>query len=341
MSTILDDLYKALRADKKVAYFNSHKSELQVRCPYCGDSTKDKTSAHLYISTTSPYSFFCQRCESKGILNGGTLDDLSVSDDELLNDIQREYRAFRKDTSVREGSRGILSLTQAKFPKYDFRGDFRHKKAYIDERLGINSDRETLRGFKIINSLEDFVILNKMEHLFDDKQFSKDCWLVDKFAVGWLSQDNTYASFRFFDGNFQKRFKTIGFDRYGEGSKVYTMRSQLEIMAPDIEIVMTEGFFDIASVYNNFYRAKDNLNRVFTAINGKGFNLFPATLMRMGFLNINLSIYSDNDISLDDYKYILPDYKYKSIRITYNRADGQKDFGVRPELIIPKTYRLK
>jgi len=112
-------------------------------------------------------------------------------------------------------------------------------------------------------------------------------------------------------------------------------------MAPDIEVVMTEGFFDIVSVYNNFYREKDNLNRVFTAINGKGFNLFPSTLMRMGFLNMNLVIYSDNDISLDDYRRILMMYKYKSVRIIFNKFEGQKDFGVKSELILPKQFKLK
>jgi ribosomal protein L24E len=341
MSSILDELHAALKKERKVSYWNSSKSELQVRCPYCGDSIKDKTHGHMYISNAAPYWFFCQRCESSGVLQGGTLEDLSVFDDELAGRVTREYRAFRRDTSVREGARSILSLKTAKFPKYDFKGSFKPKKQYLDDRLAINADRELLRKYKILNSLEDFVILNGMEHLLNDERFAKDCWLVDKYAIGWLSQDNSYASFRFIGGDFKKRFKTIGFDRFGEGSKIYTLRSRLELMAPDIEVVMTEGFFDLASVYNNYYREKDNLNRVFTAINGKGFNLFPATLMRMGFLNMNLTIYSDNDISLDDYRYILQEYRYKSIKIVYNKYEGQKDFGVRPELILPKTFKLK
>jgi ribosomal protein L24E len=341
MSGILDELHAALKKERKVSYWNSNKSELQVRCPYCGDSLKDKTHGHLYISNQAPYWFFCQRCESSGVLQGATLEDLSVFDDELAGRVTKEYRAFRRDTSVREGARGILSLKAAKFPKYDFKGRFKAKKEYLDHRLAINADRELLRKYKILNSLEDFVILNGMEHLLNDERFARDCWLVDKHAIGWLSQDNSYASFRFIDGNFKKRFKTIGFDRFGEGSKIYTLRSSLELMAPDIEVVMTEGFFDLASVYNNYYREKNNLNRVFTAINGKGFNLFPSTLMRMGFLNMHLTIYSDNDISLDDYRYILMDYKYKSIKIVYNKMEGEKDFGVRPERLAPKTFKLK
>jgi len=339
--SILDDLYKALLKEKKVAYFNSQKTELQVRCPYCGDSTNDKTHAHLYITNEVPYWFFCQRCESSGVLNGGTLDDLDIFDDELSIAIHKEYRAFRRDTTIRDGSKHILSMSSAKFPKYELNSRFKPKKAYIDDRLGISTTRDDLRQFKVLNSLEDFVILNKMEHLLDDDRFAKDCWLVDKFAVGWLSQDNSYATFRFYDGNYSKRFKTVGFDKYGEGSKIFTIKSKLEVMAVDIEVVMTEGFFDIVSVYNNFYREKDNLNRVFTAINGKGFNLFPSTLMRMGFLNMNLVVYSDNDISLDDYRRILMMHRYKSIRIFYNRAANQKDFGVRSELILPKQFKLK
>lgn len=339
--TILDDLYRVMTQSKQVAYFNARRTELQVRCPYCGDSSKDRTHAHLYITNQVPYWFFCQRCESSGILSGGTLDDLSVFDDELSTNIHREYRAFRRNTVVREGSRGVLRMANAKFPKYDFKGKFKPKKEYIDSRLGIDCDRTLLRQYKIINSLEDFVILNGLEHLLDDEQFAKECWLVDKHAVGWLSQDNTYASFRFYDGSFSKRFKTIGFDKYGEGSKIYTMTSRVEKMAPEIDVVMSEGFFDLASVYNNYYSDKDNLNRVFTAINGKGFNLLPATLMRMGFLTQNLTIYADNDISLKDFERILMLPRYKSVKIVYNKFESQKDFGVRPELILPKTFRLK
>lgn len=341
MSEILIELQQSLLAEKKVAYFNSDRSELQVRCPYCGDSIKDKTHAHLYVSMQKPHSFYCQKCSSSGVLTSQFLEDMSIDNGELSATIHREYKAFRRDTTVRDGNRTVLKLTKVKFPKYDIGGDFDKKLHYIEKRLGYELTRADLRRFRVLNSLSDFLVINDMEHLLQDERFRKDVWLVDKFAVGWLSQDNTYASFRFIEGDFKKRFKTIGFDKFGEGSKIFTIKSQIEMMAKDIEIVMCEGFFDIVSVYQNFYREKDNLNRIFSAINGKGFNLFPTTLMRMGYMNVNLVIYSDNDVSMEDYRYVLNLYKYKSVKVVYNKSEGQKDFGVRPELIKPKRYTLK
>ena len=59
---IIGGLLDYLLADKKLAYFNSSRTELTVRCPYCGDSTKNLHHGHMYIATHAPYSFFCQRC---------------------------------------------------------------------------------------------------------------------------------------------------------------------------------------------------------------------------------------------------------------------------------------
>lgn len=339
--TLIDDLYKSLRSEGRVAYFNSNKTELSVRCPYCGDSSKDRSHAHLYLSVDPPYKFFCQRCEASGIVNDGVLEDIGVHDDELSMGFHRAVKAFKRNTTVHGSSLAYLKVKNPKFPKYDLKGRFKEKLEYMEDRLGTRISREDLLRYRVIGSLEDFLILNGLEHLLDDDKMSKDCWLVDKFGLGWLSRDGSHASFRFISGNMKKRFKTINMDPYGEGSKIYTVRSKFDLMAPEVEVVMTEGFFDILSVHRNLFDSDRSRNRVFCAVGGKGFNLFPLTLMKMGFLNINLTLYSDNDISLDDYKYILPQWRYNRIRVVYNRSEGQKDFGVRSELITPKTYKLK
>jgi hypothetical protein len=338
---LIDDLYRALREAKRVAYFNANKTELNLRCPYCGDSIRDKTHAHLYVSVSAPYSFFCQRCETSGILNDDVLNDIGVFDDEIALGIHKEVKRYKSNTTVNGSSLSYLKFKKPKFPKYQLTGSFKKKLKYMEDRLGVPFGRDDLLKYRIIGSLEDFLVLNGMEKLLDDDRMSKDCYLVDKFGLGWLSRDCSHATFRYIDGDFKRRFKTICLDPFGEGSKIYTIRSDLELMAPEVNVVMTEGVFDLLSVYNNFFAGKQNKNHVFCAINGKGFNLFPTMLMRMGFLNMNLTIYSDNDVSLDDYQFILPEWRYNKIRICYNQMEGQKDFGVRKDLIKPKMFKLK
>ena len=94
--SLIDDLYGVLRDANKVAYFNANHTELSVRCPYCGDSMKDRTHAHLYINVNPPYSFYCQRCESSGILNDGSLEDIGVFDDELSLAFHKSIKKFKR-----------------------------------------------------------------------------------------------------------------------------------------------------------------------------------------------------------------------------------------------------
>lgn len=341
MSSIIDVLFNTLIKNKKVAYFNSDKSELMTRCCYCGDSAKNKNHAHLYISSVSPHSFFCQRCESTGILTDALLEDIDAYDDDLSILVYKNFKAFKKNTTVKDDPFGVFRPIEVKFPKYDLSGKFKPKLEYIEERLGHSFDRTHLRQFKIVNSLEDFLTLNGRDSLLSNDKVSKACYLVDKYGVGWVSQDGNYATFRYYTGDFKTRFKTICLNPYNIGSKIYTIQSRVDLLAPTIELIQTEGVFDLISVYMNFYKDKDNVNRVFSAINGKGFNLVPNTLRRMGFMDIKETVYSDNDVTLENYKYIFDLEKFNSMKIVYNDFEDEKDFGVCPDKIHAKHFKLK
>lgn len=47
----------------KPSYQNTNRSEIRVRCPYCGDSVKNPMDAHFYISMTPPFMYHCFKCE--------------------------------------------------------------------------------------------------------------------------------------------------------------------------------------------------------------------------------------------------------------------------------------
>ena len=91
---LIIELQQNLEAAGKLAYFNSTQSELITRCPYCGDSTKNSNHGHMYIGVTAPYSFFCQRCETKGFINLKNIKDFEVDNPELAIKINREAFHF-------------------------------------------------------------------------------------------------------------------------------------------------------------------------------------------------------------------------------------------------------
>ena len=335
---ILNRLAQDLRQAGRIAFFNSNKTELQVRCCYCGDS-KEKSHAHLYITNRAPFAFFCQRCETSGILNDGFLDDMSVDDGDLSQEVRIVQRTHRKDSNNRAAHRGAILPADIRFPKYG--KDFDWKLDYMEERLGGRILRSDLMRYRVVANLEDYLVLNGMEHLLDRDEFFRDCRFVDKNGVGWLSRDGTHATFRMI-GDFKRRFKTIRLIDDDEASKTFVLKSTVERMAPRIELVQAEGFFDIVSVYRNFYADKDNLNRVFCAVNGKGFNQFPHFLQRkFGFINLDLTIYADSDQSVEHYRHILQLHRYRRVQVVYNVAEGQKDFGVRPDQIEAKRRYIK
>lgn len=335
---IIERLFSSIKENNKPAYFTSGKEELTVRCPYCGDSVKDKSHCHLYIKVEPPFLFFCQRCESSGVVNDGFLEDMNIDNDSLSRDVFAVSRQYQRNTTLK--SKRSINAKALKFPKYT--SEFNWKKEYIEERLDSDVTKADLLQYKVISNFEDFLVLNELESMLDDNIFYKQCKTLDKYSLGWVSRDATHITFRYIKGNFNYRFKTVKISDNPEASKTYVLGSKVDRMAKDVELVISEGFFDIVSVYRNFYKKKDNLNRIFCAVNGKGFNQFPHFLQRnYGYLNLNLKIYADNDQNVCHYKNLLQMHRYDSIQIYHNVFEKEKDFGVPLDRIKVKIHKLK
>jgi hypothetical protein len=334
-------LYRRMKEDRRVAYVSSDRSEVSVRCPYCGDSHKDRSHAHFYINTVAPFFFYCQRCETGGVLNSTVAEDIGCHDDAIGSELDKQVKKALRDRTVRSTDVSGLVIPPWKYPKYDLSGSFGWRLDYMVDRLGFDIDRAELKRHRLINSMEQFLHLNGKERLLDDDRTWAICKTVDKDGLGWVSRDGTHLTFRYLRGKHPYRFRTVCLDKFANGSKVFTIPSQVERMARRIELVMTEGYFDLWSVHQNFYKGEDTVNRVFCAVNGKGYNLFPKLLMRNGYLNIDLVIFSDSDVGKEKYMRILETEKFDSITLHYNTFEGEKDFGVRREKIRRKTINLK
>lgn len=341
---ILDQLYKELKSSGKVVHWNSAKTELMCRCPYCGDSQKDLSHTHFYIKHDIPYSFFCQRCEAKGVLSPETLHDFEVEDSELGLQLKTETREFFKNTNKNLSNIDFIDRKRIlKYPKYQFGSAlFQKKIGYLQDRFGKPLEKQDLFNFKIVNSLEETLILNNMNKILEDDKFYSMMKNADKEAVCFISTDNNYALFRYCHNNFKRRYFTLSLNYpYDIGHKVYSIHNQVSMFQPKIKLVLTEGIFDIISVYMNFYKGQDNSSTIFYSLNGKSFKLVPLLMNRLGFLNIDLEIYSDGDVTKYQYKDFLDFYRFDSILVHYNEMSGEKDFGVPINQIRKKTLRLK
>ena len=336
MNTVIDSLYKSLSSSNKVVYFNPSKTELMCRCPYCGDSVKSNLSAHLYIKTEPPFAFFCQRCESSGLLNKDLMHDISVDDYDLEMLIRKEITDFKRNNLTTKFS--FQKPTVLKIPK--IQDDFSWRKSYIEERIGCELTKNDIRDFRLIPNFEDLLVLNKLDYMLNNKKFLDDCLLCDAKGIGWLSRDNSHAVFRLVDHHM--RYKVIKLSDSLTCSKVYSIRNDIDLTSLNLEVIMTEGTFDILSVFKNLYKGEHSKNRIFCASSGKGFNYFPIYLQReYGFLNISLHIYSDNDVDLDRYNEMLRKNRFDSIDISYNIHQGEKDFGVPLNLIKVVKHHVK
>ena len=338
---ILQELHALLLHNNKVVYWNTGKTELNIRCPYCRDSTKDKTHAHLYISIKEPYAFYCQRCETSGVLSGNFLNDIEVENSELSITIESSLKKFMKNTNKTNKSIEIYeNLKNLKLPRYNLEGSFKPKLSYLSNRLGMDLAKQDLMSFKVINSLEELIILNKLDYLLDNDKFYRMMVNVDKNAVGFISSDNNYVTFRFINNTNKLRYLHLSLNYpYDIGYKFFSIKKQVSLLESVLKVKLTEGPLDLISVYKNFY-TPNTTDTIFVAVNGKGFNLIPKLLNRMGFLNLDVQIYSDMDVKKNFYLDRIDLFRLEKFLVTYNIFEGEKDFGVVKEKIVQKTIRL-
>lgn len=349
-SSIIQELYNELVGSKKVAYFNSGMTELSVRCPYCGDSKNNLHHTHMYIQTTAPFFFFCQRCETKGFLHRDTLRDFEIENAELTQIISKTSQKAIKNTTKTGSNINVLFSGKRKIALPAYREESRihqRKLKYLETRFGTELSSKDLARMKVITEYDDLLELNNLKNLEEFYQkndyYSSLRNFLQKCSIGFQSSDTNYVVFRHtkLPGN-GRRYYTESMNRpYDIGSKIFTIRNRVDLLTPELNLHLSEGPMDISSVYLNMYDRLTSTDTIFSAVNGKAYLQVITLLRRMGFLRINLDLYSDQDVKLENYKYIFNYDHFSSIRIHYNEYPGEKDFGVPLNKIKVKTYKLK
>jgi hypothetical protein len=327
----INQVRELILTHRKPSYQTTNRKEVRVICPYCNDG-KHKDAGKLYISMTPPFKFHCFRCETSGVLNSETLRDLEIYDNELnmsLIGANKNYKATQGISKISFKKRNLKNIA------YDTENSA-NACAYLNNRYGTNYSNEFLvEKFKAITDPVEFFKENAI--YVNNNQFDY------ANSIGFISSDSSHLIFRDITNLQKNRYNNICLcpeEQLTTISKAYNISGDIDIMAEEINLVITEGTFDIIGVYNITPDAEKE-NTIFAAACGKAYNAVILNYIRKGFLNMNITIYSDGDVPIDFYKSLKASSPYlKNSRITvyYNSLYNPttkigKDFGVRPDQI--------
>jgi len=281
-----------------VSQVHTKGKEISIRCPICGDSRKHRNSTHFFIKMEPPYPYYCQRCKSFGLINHSFLQNIGIYDSELYILIKAANREIKKSNRLKYKTHSKKELV---IPDPSLNKINKIKLAYINSRLGINLSLEDLKNFKIILNLYDLLDANEIEYLTCSERMADT---LDHNFIGFISYDNNYVIMR----NLSKKeltnlryYNYNIFGNYDNSRRFYTIPNKIDILSPVVNVVTAEGVFDILGIYFNILK-QNKENTIFVAVNGIGVNFMLKNLFKMGFLDINLSIYADSDNSLDEFK---------------------------------------
>ena len=203
---------------------------------------------------------------------------------------------------------------------------------------------------KVITSLRDFCILNKIKKLTCSDQVA---FKLEEKYVGFLTYGISHILFR--DNTNTEDLRWVKYPITSESSVnriFYSMESEIDLFTEDeITINLAEGVLDILSAnYNLGYDGSNILN---LCVSGKYYDSLILFLVSLGFVgsNITINIFADNDYTfnkknknnsttIDYYKKILKNYKhlFGKINVWYNLMS--KDIGVSRDMIKLKKYQI-
>lgn len=285
-----------LNRDEWTKQVPSSDTEYRTRCPFCGDSEHSLNTGHLYIridtTDNSPMVYNCVRCgEYSGIVTSDTLSDLGIGNQQLCECVDKLNKTADKQ-KVSEYINGI----KMRYFEYHIPEEIHWDKvAYVEKRLGLSFTETMVYDSKIITSVKDFLVENKVKTIMLKKQDMQT--LEDKY-IGFLSYGNSHILFRCIDERSNLlRWIKYPITRESKDNKIfYSMQGDIDILGTDtITINLAEGVLDIISArYNLGYDAS---NSIYIAVGGKGFRNILSYLVELGFVgsNIRINIFSDND----------------------------------------------
>lgn len=336
---LAEELYNLLRQTQRIVKFSGNKKDIVIRCPICGDSTKSRDHAHFYIKVPNaendPFVCYCQRCYHGGIIDlpllkrlidGGNSDFLSK-----FNQHQRH--------SIKIGNK-IKSYFINK-PLIIRNKPNKEKLDYINNRLGLDFTYDELSKYKIFLSIDDLLRDNYIEKT-TQPDYILD--IMNEHYIGFVSMDNTYVIMRYI-GNDSKMPRYRNYSLYNIDSnltnKFYVLPNQIDLMSKRLNLVISEGVFDILGVYHHVKKEYQDESTLYMAVCGIGYYKLINFVLGLGFLDLNIEIYADSDSDIIKIIKKLKEKPFLSntiFNVSYNIMS--KDFGVPKNKIKIKSFRM-
>ena len=326
------EMIRTIRPELRVA---SGGREINIRCPFCGDS-KNLRHAHFYISvpqTQDELSFYhCKLCSTHGIIDGDVLRKLGCNDSNILIDIVKhnvEVLKLPKYKSLKNINRYPLKWDVLRQDPNN-----QYKLEYINNRIGSNFNYGDLVRLKIFLNLYDVININRLE-LTRHQNICND---LDRFFIGFISYDNSYANLRKVTDNqlyqsINKRYIVYNLiNKVNDAKNFYVIPSKIDVLNPNpVRIHIAEGPFDILSIFYNLNN-QNNYQNIYIACGGKSYSqALEFILSETGVINYEIHFYPDKDVDEKELYYsVLRRVKMLAANIYIHRNifNDEKDFGV-------------
>lgn len=332
---IKDKLMKALLKTKD-AKPASGGSEIAVLCPRC-HMYHIGSGPHLYIEANGEIiRIDCKHCSLNGLLSPGILHEIGIVNEEFdkyLNTINRG--GIKKIKNSSDINNNIFIPTSPS--KEDL-----IKIEYSSDRTKIDfSKPENIKNYKMVYNLNEFLKINNIV-LTENKKYIDE---ISNTSIGFLSYNNNTINMRnLFSDKIKKRYINLKIDKTIKSPFLYIPPIEVDLLTPSPKIVAAEGTYDILCVKSRYYPS-DCTNIMFGAVGSSGsYKRGIMKMMQMAcYYGADITIYSDADVSLDDYRIAFKNDLLKlnapPIKIIYNKLN--KDHGNINESYALKKYILK
>jgi hypothetical protein len=318
---------------------NMNGDQIMFRCPFCGDSIKSDKSKNFSVKIKSndkePMYYQCFRasCKVSGRVDEDFIRRLGSNDYTLLSGIANHNKSIKYDGNKFKFKRA-KALALFKSPESNI-NDFKIK--YLNGRLGTELTYKDLNKYKICLDINNLLKLNKV-NVPDDK--TKYYNKLSLYGIGFISTYNDYINIRdaSVDLRLGRRYTNLNvFDSKDDNRKYYNIPTKINILSTEPTVInISEGPFDIISVFHNLNIDREYENQIFCAAGGASMkSILQHFIQEYGLIDIKLNIFADGDVKLSAYKEILsfitPFILNSDTTVYYNEYKDEKDFGVKKE----------
>ena len=308
--------------------------ELQMRCPFCGDSDSNRTKLSFSINVDPNsdnflrYQCFRASCLQRGVINRDFFEMIEFNQDHAVSDIT-EYMAARMvkigGKYVAKKRKSLVNVINTLSPVSD------KKLEYINNRLGLNLTYQDIYKLKINLDFCELLTTNGLEIPYDKQRYYG---MLSDYGISFISAYNDFVIIRDISKSqlIGKRYTNMNiFQNYDNVTKCYSIPRSIDLLDPEPCVInISEGAFDIIGVYYHLKIDRKYKNQVFLAACGGGIvNTIKAFIKQYGLINVKINIFSDADVPIEKYNEVYKLKKYVTdfkVHVYYNALE--KDFGV-------------